>query len=68
MDASHLIYRDADRLDTKALADYLQLAPQTLAKWRSEGRGPAYTKKGRLVDYQFAKVREWLERQTVETS
>jgi hypothetical protein len=29
----------------------LHQAPQTLAQWRSEGRGPAYIKLGRKVFY-----------------
>lgn len=45
---------------------YLKEIPvKTLAKWRSEGNGPKYTKVGRHVRYDWADVREWLKGQRV---
>lgn len=32
------------------------VAPRTLANWRWEGRGPKYTKAGRLVRYRLLDV------------
>lgn len=43
---------------------YLKDIPvKTLAKWRSEGTGPKYTKVGRHVRYDWSDVREWLKGQ-----
>jgi len=36
---------------------------KTLAKWRSEGTGPEYTKIGRHARYDWADVRSWLAKQ-----
>lgn len=46
------------------VAAYLNDIPvKTLAKWRSEGTGPRYTKVGRHVRYDWPDVRAWLARQ-----
>lgn len=42
--------------------------PQTLAKWRHEGKGPAYIKSGRLVIYRGSDVLDWLASRRVETN
>lgn len=42
-------------------------ATQTLARWRHEGRGPAYVKSGSRVIYRGADVLAWLEARRVET-
>ena len=42
-------------------------APQTFARWRHEGRGPAYCKSGSRVVYRGADVLAWLESHRVET-
>jgi hypothetical protein len=43
----------ADRYvsDTEA-AKIIGSSPQTLRNWRHQGRGPAYSKKGRMVRYR----------------
>ena len=41
--------------------------PQTLAKWRHEGRGPAYHKSGQRVIYHGRDVLEWLDSRRIET-
>lgn len=46
------------------VADYLQIPVKTLAKWRSEGTGPDYSKVGRHVRYDWADIREWLDTQS----
>ena len=40
-------------------------ARQTLARWRHEGRGPAFVKLGSRVAYSGAALNEWIESQTV---
>ena len=42
-------------------------AVQTLARWRHEGRGPAYVKSGARVLYRGADVLAWLEANRVKT-
>lgn len=43
------------------LADMTGFGTQTLANWRSEGKGPGYKKIGRMIRYPVADVEEWLE-------
>jgi len=45
----------------KALAEYLGVAEQTLANWRSQGGGPTYTKIGGRIRYQKGDVQAWLK-------
>ncbi|MEC9433954.1 MAG: helix-turn-helix domain-containing protein [Pseudomonadota bacterium] len=42
-------------------------APQTFARWRSEGKGPAYIKSGSRVIYKGADLLDWLDRRRVST-
>ena len=41
-------------------------ARQTLAKWRSEGRGPAFYRCGSRIIYKGADLIAWLEAHRVE--
>lgn len=43
------------------VAAMLKLSPNTLANWRSQGKGPAYSKAGRLVRYWSDDVDDWME-------
>lgn len=49
--------------NTKKMAERLNVAPGTLAKWRVYGQGPRYIKIGRKVAYHEADVDRWLEDQ-----
>ena len=40
---------------------------QTRARWRHEGRGPAFVKSGSRVIYHGAAVLAWLEARTIRT-
>jgi hypothetical protein len=40
-----------DLLITVEAAKYLRLAPQTLSRWRCEGRGPGYHRLGGRIFY-----------------
>lgn len=42
--------------------------PQTLAKWRSEGRGPAYIKMGSRVIYQGVDLLAYQDANRVENA
>lgn len=48
-------------LTAKEVATYLNMAISTLAAFRSENKGPSYTKIGRLVRYRQEDVDKWLE-------
>ena len=50
-------------LTEKALADEIQVKPQTLAVWRTQGRGPAFVKLGRSVRYRRVDVEQFINSQ-----
>jgi hypothetical protein len=55
-------------LSTADVASLLGLQPQTLRKWRLEGRGPRYVRLGESysarVTYQLADLQDWLAQRT----
>jgi len=42
-------------------AKILSVAPQTLRNWRHQRRGPAYSKRGRMVRYRLADLLAFME-------
>lgn len=46
-------------LDPRAAALYLCLAPATLAKWRTEGRGPTFRRFGGRIRYAVVDLDTW---------
>jgi hypothetical protein len=50
-------------LDTREAAVFLRISPITLARWRIEGKGPAYRKFGRCVVYARADLTAWSDAQ-----
>lgn len=57
---------DCHLLSEPQAAAVLGLAPNTLAVWRSTGRyNLRYVKAGRLVRYQAADLKEFIQRRTV---
>ena len=53
-------------LDEKQAAEILNIAPQTLALWRMDGRyGLRYVKVGRAVRYRLTDLLEWIDTRTV---
>ncbi len=58
----------ANLLSTAAVASLLGLRPQTLRKWRLEGRGPRYVRLGESrfgrATYRLADVEAWLAERT----
>lgn len=59
---------DAEFFDENALAAYLGLRPKTLQRWRTERKGPEYTKFGKSVRYSLAAVRAFEADHTVKPS
>jgi predicted DNA-binding transcriptional regulator AlpA len=53
----------AELVSGDATAERCHVKPQTLAQWRSEGRGPRYLKIGRRVFYREQDIREFLGEQ-----
>ncbi|MCL6566996.1 MAG: helix-turn-helix domain-containing protein [Acidobacteriia bacterium] len=53
-------------LDEQAVAERLGVTRNCLAKWRCQGRGPAFIKIGRLVRYKPEAIEKFLDRRTVE--
>ena len=48
-------------LTTKEAAAALGLAPSTLSKWRVSGRGPKWTKLGRVCRYLASDLADFVE-------
>jgi hypothetical protein len=46
-------------ISNERTAEILGLRPQTLATWRSKGRGPKFRKSGRRVEYTPRFIREY---------
>ena len=50
-----------EHFDTKAAASYLDVADNTLEKWRVYGTGPRFYKLGRKVRYRRRDLDAWIE-------
>lgn len=50
------------------VAAYLRKPPKTLTEWRYRGIGPAYTRSGRDVRYDWDDVLAWVAQQRRETT
>jgi len=49
-----------DVMNTDELAAYLEVAKQTLFRWRQSGYGPAWMRVGpRIIRYKVSDVMEW---------
>lgn len=58
------VYMDSPKLlGNNLTAEMIGLKHNTLAVWRSQGKGPIYLKIGRKVLYKEADVMAWLEQQ-----
>jgi hypothetical protein len=51
-------------LTEEEVATILQLAPKTLANWRSKRVGPPFTRCGRLIRYSETRLSKWTEART----
>lgn len=66
--AAELAKQVKNRVTVDVAAKYIGLAPHTLSKMRSEGRGPRYLKVGNRVFYRLSDLDAYLERSVVETA
>jgi hypothetical protein len=57
---------DDPLLSNEDTAGICRVTPQTLAAWRSRGRGPRYLKIGRGVFYRESAIAAWLKAQERE--
>lgn len=48
-------------------AKLIGIAPQTLASWRSHGKGPRYFKHGRIVGYRLKDLERWVAERVINT-
>lgn len=53
---------------SKETAEYLSMSPSTLAHWRTEGRGPVYSKEGKRVHYLKKDIDTWVSENRVMTA
>jgi predicted DNA-binding transcriptional regulator AlpA len=51
-------------ISPRQLATEIGVAPVTLQTWRSQGRGPAFTRVGRQIRYARPAIAEWLTSRT----
>lgn len=56
-----------DWLTEQDVADMLGVATATLAFWRCQKKGPAYSKRGRVIMYRRSSVDEWIRRGSIMT-
>jgi hypothetical protein len=54
-------------LSEEELALMIDVKPHTLAVWRSEGKGPDYTRLGKSVFYRETDVADWVAANVVVT-
>jgi predicted site-specific integrase-resolvase len=47
-------------------AKILSVSPQSLRNWRHMGRGPSYTKRGRMVRYQIQNLLSYMEQGRID--
>ena len=54
-----------DHLAAKELAEKYRLKTQTLANWRTQGRGPGYQKYGNKIYYPIPAIDKWIQHSRV---
>lgn len=55
-------------LTPKEAATYLKMSIHTLATWRSQKRGPAFIRTGRVIKYSQVALDSYLKRNIVKTT
>ena len=59
-DYSPRLGADARLLSTHALAEYLDVSPRTVIRWRESLTGPPYVRVGTTIRYRPADIEKWL--------
>ncbi len=57
-----------DWIRTAQAAEMLGVSPSTLAKWRLNGEGPAFSKAGHHLFYSIAGINDWLASRLVKST
>ena len=55
-------------MNDREAAKFLRLSPQTLRNWRTQCRGPAYSKLGRAVRYSLDELRAFTDSNRVNNA
>ncbi len=55
----------SDLMKEREVADLLRISRQTLSKWRSEEKGPAFIQVGGSIRYSREAVDQWLAERTL---
>ena len=55
-------------IDETKVSELTGIKVSTLQFFRREGRGPSYTKIGRLVRYQYADIVSWIQANKIATT
>ncbi len=61
-ETAHWADGESPNWDEQYAAQWIGVAPNTLAKWRLSGRGPPFSKIGRRIIYQRSEIEAWLAR------
>lgn len=61
-------YGEDDCLTTEQAAQVLQQSQNTLRQWRSQGKGPAFERRGRTVRYPKSALNAWRDSNMVVTA
>jgi hypothetical protein len=57
-----------DYLNDVEAAKVLRLSPQTLRNWRTQSRGPAYSRAGRAIRYAIDDLRAYMDQNRVDNN
>jgi hypothetical protein len=55
-------------LDTKSAAKYVLSHADTLRRWRREGCGPSFSKRGKFIRYHVEELDAWLRSHQVASN
>jgi hypothetical protein len=58
----------SSHVNTVKAAEFLELSPRTLEKWRVIGGGPRFRKHGRRVVYRLEELKTWSGSRECETT
>ena len=58
-------FREETFVNDVEAAKFLRLSPQTLRNWRTQSRGPAYSKAGRSVRYALVDLQAYMDKNRV---